>query len=701
MKKKTLDQPKLFINRELSWLSFNDRVLQQGQDKSLPLGERLKFLAIVSSNLDEFFMIRVAGLRQQREAGLRKRDPSGLTPTQQLLAIHGRVHTMVAEQTRSIQQVFGQLQKHKVALTRRDTWSPKQHDYLYHFFTTDILPTLTPLAVEALDPCPLLPGLQLFVAALVKLTEGKAVKRQLVLIPVPAAFPRFITVPAINQTCVTTLEEIILENLHQLFPGQTIEQTAVLRLTRDADVAIQEDEAGDLLSHVEDAVVSRRRRAAVRLEISVHAHERIRRWLVETFQLRSEDIYEIDGLLDAKALWQLMDLPAIRSLQEPNWPPQPVCDLLDTDDLWSTIQAQDILLSHPYESFQPVIELIEQAAEDPEVLAIKQTLYRVSGDSPIIHALERAAENNKEVVVLVELKARFDEANNIRWARRLEDAGCHVIYGIAGYKTHSKALLIVRREAGRIRRYVHLGTGNYNDKTARLYADLGLLTCDETLCRDVAAFFNLLTGISEVVGWHDLTIAPTDLRRKILDLIERETEVSTPEHPGLIRAKMNSLQDTEICMALYRASQAGVRIQLHVRGICCLRPHVKGVSDNIEVTAMVDRYLEHARIFTFANGGHEEVYLSSADWMRRNLDNRFELFFPVKDRRLRRRIEKMLDIYFNDNTHNWVLHPDGQYERIERSGKKTRAQERLYKQAATAVSKAPAKRRFKPMKRPK
>jgi polyphosphate kinase len=701
MKKKTSDPFKLFINRELSWLAFNDRVLQQGQNKDLPLAERLKFLAIVSSNLDEFFMIRVAGLRQQHEAGLRRRDPSGLTPGQQLLAIHGKVHTMVAEQTRAIQAVFGLFQKHQVTLTRRDTWSPKQHEFLYRYFNTDILPILTPLAVEALDPCPLLPGLQLFVAALVKLNNKKEEKRQLVMIPVPAAVPRFVTVPMVNQTCITTLEEIILDNLHQLFPGQTIEQTAVLRLTRDADVAIQEDEAGDLLSQVEDAVVSRRRRAAVRLEISVQAHERIRRWLVETFQLRNEDIYEIDGLLDAKALWQLVDLPAMRTLQEPSWPPQPIRDLLDSEDLWSTIQSKDILLSHPFESFQPVIQLVEQAAEDPDVMAIKQTLYRVSGDSPIVHALERAAENNKEVVVLVELKARFDEANNIRWARRLEDAGCHVIYGIAGHKTHSKALLIVRREGQRIRRYVHLGTGNYNDKTARLYADLGLLTCDETLCRDVAAFFNLLTGISEVVGWHDLTIAPTDLRRKILDLIERETEVSTPEYPGLIRAKMNSLQDPEICQALYRASQAGVRIQLHVRGICCLRPHLKGVSDNIEVTAMVDRYLEHARIFTFANGGHEEIYLSSADWMRRNLDKRFELFFPIKSRRLRQRIAKMLDTYFADNTNTWVLHPDGQYERIERSGKKIRAQERLYKEAVAVIAKAPAKRRFKPLKRPK
>ncbi len=701
MKKKAFDQPKLFINRELSWLAFNNRVLQQGQNKGLPLAERLKFLAIVSSNLDEFFMIRVAGLRQQREAGLRKRDPSGLTPSQQLLAIHDGVHTLVAEQTRTIQHVFGQLQKHQVTLTRRDTWSPQQHEFLYRYFNSDILPVLTPLAVEALNPCPLLPGLQLFVAALVKLNDTQASKRQLVMIPVPAAFPRFVTVPTVNQTCITTLEEIILDNLHQIFPGQTIEQTAVLRLTRDADVAIQEDEASDLLSHMEDAVVSRRRRAAVRLEISVQAHERIRRWLVETFELRKEDIYEVDGLLDATALWQLTDIPPVRSLQERNWPPQPIRDLLDTDDIWSTIQTQDILLSHPYESFQPVIQLIEEAAKDPDVMAIKQTLYRVSGDSPIVRALERAAENSKEVVVLVELKARFDEANNIRWARRLEDAGCHVIYGIAGYKTHSKALLIVRREAQRIRRYIHLGTGNYNDKTARLYGDLGLLTCDESLCRDVAAFFNLLTGVSEVVGWHDLTIAPTDLRRKILDLIDREIEVSTPEHPGLIRAKMNSLQDTEICQALYRASQAGVRVELNVRGICCLRPQVKGISETIQVTAMVDRFLEHARIFTFANGGHEEVYLSSADWMRRNLDKRFELFFPIKDRRLRRRIVKMLDTYFADNTNTWVLRTDGQYERMERSGKKFRAQERLYKEAEAVIAKAPAKRRFKPLKRPK
>ena len=442
--------------------------------------------------------------------------------------------------------------------------------------------------------------------------------------------------------------------------------------------------------------------AAARLEISGKPEPRLRRWLVEWLQVEDDEVYEIDGMLDTAALMELAIRPGFDTLKIPDWPPQPPRDLIGAEDLWSALQDHDVLLIHPYESFRAVVHMAEAAAEDPAVLAIKQTLYRTSGDSPIVHALERAAQNGKQVTVLVELKARFDEERNINWARRLEDAGCHVIYGIAGYKTHAKALLVVRREAHGIRRYAHLSTGNYNDRTAKLYSDIGLETADRDLTTDVAAFFNLLTGCSEVTGWLKLSIAPTGLRRRFEELIEREIRTSTPEQPGLIMAKVNSLQDKEICKALYHASRSGVRVMLNVRGICCLRPGLKGVSERIEVRSVVDRFLEHARVFYFRNGGNDEVYLSSADWMGRNLDNRLELLFPVSDPALRRRLIGFLETFFADNVKARRLLADGTYERVKASGPPVRAQEKLYQDAvdaARAAERAPA--RFRPLTRPK
>jgi len=520
MAKKKLSASEHFINRELSWLEFNDRVLQEGRSAEVPLAERLKFLAIVSSNLDEFFMIRVAGLKQQKAAGVRRRDPSGLTPSQQLLLINGKVQKMVAEQSAAIAEVFELLEEHEFRVVGRNEWTPRQHQFLANFFATDMLPVLTPLAVEDLDPCPLLPGLQLFVALQVCTSRTDRSAQKLVVIPVPGLFPRFVNVPSEQGVQVAPLEEIILDNARSLFGGHVISREAVFRITRDADVAIQEDEAGDLLHTVQDAVQARRRRGVVRLEISARPDARIKRWLTQALELRREDLQEIDGLLDAKALMQLADMPPVQGLKFPDWTPQEPRDLIGTEDLFATLQDRDVLLSHPYEKFDPVVEMVERAADDPAVLAIKQTLYRTSGQSPIVRALAR------------ELKARFDEANNVNWALQLEDAGCHVIYGIAGLKTHAKALLVIRREAARIRRYVHLATGNYNDKTARLYSDMGLMTCDDELASDVAAFFNLLTGLSEAVEWQKLVIAPTELRKKFLDLIKREIQVSTPDRPG-------------------------------------------------------------------------------------------------------------------------------------------------------------------------
>ena len=449
-------------------------------------------------------------------------------------------------------------------------------------------------------------------------------------------------------------------------------------------------------------MLARRRRAAVRLALSADPDPRIKSWLTEWLRLRAEDVYQIDGMLDATGLWEIVNLPGYEPLKSADWPPQPPRDLIGADDLWLTLQERDVILFHPYESFDPVVQLVQQAAEDPDVLAIKQTLYRTSGDSPIVRALEQAAENDKEVTVLVELKARFDEARNVAWARRLEDAGCHVVYGIAGFKTHAKALLVVRRESARIRRYVHLSTGNYNDKTARLYSDIGLMTCDRDIAADVAALFNMLTGYSEAVGWSKLTVEPGGLKRRFVDLIDREVQVSTPDRPGWIMAKVNSLEDPEICEALFRAGQAGVKVMLNVRGICCLRPGLEGVSENVEVCSIVDRFLEHARVFYFRNGGHEEVYMSSADWMHRNLDKRLEIIFPVTDPGLRRRLIESLEVYFADNVKAQRLLPDGTYERARRHGARVRAQEVLYTQAVEAARSAQLPtERFHPLTRPK
>ena len=693
-----LRSPKLYLNRELSWLEFNDRVLREGLSDRLPLLERLKFLAIVSSNLDEFFMIRVAGLKQQQAAGLRRRDISGLTPVQQLTRISRRVHQMVAEQSEGIRRATEQLAARDVHLLEAVQLTPDQQRFARSLFGLDVLPTLTPLAIDRLDPCPVLPGQQLMLAvSLAGEQEGRVA-----VVPVPGGLNRFITLPAESGLHVVRLEDVIAANIGALFGGAEVKGCAVFRLTRDADVAVQDDAAGDLLEAVEQAVRARRRRAPVRLEIATGASRQLRSWLMRWADLSAQDVYDIDGMLDATALMEVAFRPGLEKLKIPDWPPQRPRDLPDPEeDVWEALQQRDVLLFHPYESFDPVVQLVDRAADDPDVLAIKQTLYRTSGDSPIIAALERAALNGKQVVALVELKARFDEARNVVWARRLEEAGVLVIYGIAGYKTHSKALLIIRREAHRIRRYVHLATGNYNDKTAKLYSDIGLMTSDSDFAADTAAFFNLLTGYSEQVGWNRLTIAPTGLRGRFEELIDREIDTSTADEPGLIMAKTNSLHDRGIAEALYRASRAGVKVLLNVRGICCIRPAVPDISENIEVVSIIDRYLEHARVFYFRNAGHEELYLSSADWMTRNIDKRLEILFPVADPRIRRRLIDAMEVFFADNVKAWRLMPDGTYRRVRRSGKAVRAQETFYRDAVEAARpSAPANVRFRPMMRP-
>jgi len=689
--------PDLLINREWSWLAFNERVLAEGLSPTLPLLERLKFLAIVSSNLDEFFLIRVAGLMQLRSAGSRRTDPTGLTAAQQLAGISERVHRMVPRQAEGVAEALAALRPHGLRVLGRHEWSVAQQDFADSTFAQEVLPVLTPLAVEKLQPMPLLPSLQLNVALIVG--DGENAGR-IVVLPVPAQLPRFVTLPAEDGVHVTPLETVIAACAGQLFPTERIDATAVFRITRDADVPV-DDAADDLLQEVEQAVVDRRRRHAVRLELSAGARPMLRNWLVDLLDLNDPDVYEIDGMLDAAALMELVSRRGYDDLRDPEWPAQPARDLIGQDDIFQVLRSRDVLLHHPYESFDPVVQLVQGAAADPNVLAIKQTLYRTSGDSPIVNALATAAENGKDVSVLVELKARFDEARNVTWARRLENAGCHVIYGIAGYKTHAKAVLIVRREAGVIRRYVHLSTGNYNDKTARLYSDIGLMTSQADLCLDVANFFNLVTGGTDAAELARLTMAPTGLRAKFIELIEREIDSSTPQQPGLIMAKVNSLQDPDICTALARASQAGVTVRLNVRGICCLRPGVPGASERVQVRSIIDRFLEHARIFYFHNGGHDEVYLSSADWMGRNLDRRLELLFPVTDEPLRRRIRGWLDTYAADNLKSWQLMPDGTYERVRTPGKAVRAQLEIYQQAVAAASDVRhAEAGFRPLSRP-
>jgi polyphosphate kinase len=680
-----LDSPDLYTSRQLSWLEFNHRVLAQGRDEDVPLMERLKFLAITGSNLDEFFMIRVAGLKQQAAAGVTEPDVSGLTPAQQLERISERVHRMVAEQSAAVADAARLLAAHGLHLPEPARLTAEQRRFLSSYFRSEVMPLLTTLAVGELEPFPLLPGLQLNIALALKPASGPESPSQIAVVPVPGNLPRFIALPAEEGMVLARLEDAVALNIGRMFPDFEIAGSCVFRLTRDADVAVDDEDVADLLQAVEEAVRSRRRRAVVRLELPANPYPPLREWLVGWCEVEEADVYEVDGLLDAGALMDIAARPGFQELRDPAWPPVAPRGLSEEESIWETLQDRDVLLFHPYESFEPVVKLVGAAAADPGVLAIKQTLYRTSGDSPIVAALARAAESGKQVTVMVELKARFDEARNANWARTLEDAGCHVIYGIAGLKTHAKLLLIIRRESHGMRRYVHLSTGNYNDRTARLYSDIGLMTTDQEFAVDASSFFNLLTGYSQDVGWERFAISPTGLRTRIEQLIEREIESSTREQPGLIMAKVNSLHDRPMCQALYRASQAGVEVRLNIRGICCLRPGVKGVSESIRVTSIVDRYLEHARVVYFANGGHEEVYLSSADWMTRNLDRRLELLFPVQDPAIRRRLVRAMETYFADNVKAWVLGAEGEWSRVRARGERVRAQEALHENAVEAV----------------
>jgi polyphosphate kinase len=654
-------QPELFLNRELSWLEFNGRVLEEAVDAETPLLERLKFLTITASNLDEFFMVRVAALKQAVADGDNSPDNAGWVAEQQLALIATRAHAMVEALYATLNgQILPALAQRGIRIARLDELESDQRASVVRFFHDEVLPALTPLAIDGGRPFPMLANLSLNLALRLAPAPEDSESR-LAMVQVPARLPRLVRLAGGDGNTYVWLEEIIRFELGALFPGQDIEESAAFRIARDAELEL--DDEGDYLEVLEEELRKRRRGQAVRLEVEAGTGDTLLEMLTRRLHVDASDVYRIDGPLDVRALSPLIDLPSLADLRDRALKPVPLPELEGVEDLFELLQARDVLLHHPYEVFDPVIAFVKRAAEDPDVLAIKQTLYRTSGDSPVVQALARAAEQGKQVTVLVELLARFDEQSNIRWARSLEEAGAHVIYGIRGYKTHAKICLVVRRGRRGIERYVHLGTGNYNDRTARLYTDFGLLTADPGIGADASAFFNTLTGYSDPPRMSKLVMAPTGLRETLLDLIDRERRRAESGQPAEIRAKMNSLVDGDLIRALYDASRAGVRIRLNVRGICCLRPGMRGTSDNVEVVSIVDRFLEHARIFCFANGGDEEVYLSSADWMPRNLDRRIELLFPVENVACRRKVLDALDAMFQDNVKARRLQPDGTYKR--------------------------------------
>lgn len=696
MGKLDLTKPEYFYNRELSWLKFNLRVLKEAMVKDTPLLERLKFIAISASNLDEFFMVRVASLWSNFDSGVEKRDASGMSVHEQLVAISQAAHEQVRTQTKSLIALMAEMDAVKLHFRRVKDLSELGKDWLEEYYREVVFPVLTPMAVDASRPFPFLANKTLNLAVELIKADGE---HSMGLIQVPSVLDRIVEVEPEGKRTFVFLEDIIASHCHDLFKGCHILDMVSFRVTRDSDLDLEEDDSVDLMKEVEESLRKRKRGAAVRLEIFKTNNNRIKKFLEENLDVTEMEVYEINGPLDPTCFFKFIGMKGMWPwLYEPFVPQRPL-ELPDDSDLFAAIRENDILLHHPYESFDPVVKLVSDAADDPQVLAIKQTLYRVSGNSPIVAALARAAENGKQVTVLVELKARFDEENNILWARRLEKAGCHVIYGLVGLKTHAKIILIVRKEDNGIKRYLHLGTGNYNDSTAKLYTDLGLMTANDEFGSDASAFFNLLSGYSEPPVWNKLVMAPLGLREKIYALIDNEIAMVRAGREGHIIAKMNSLIDQPVIQKLYEASAAGVHIDLIVRGICGLRTGIEGISDNITVRSIVGRQLEHSRIFWFANGGEEQLYLSSADWMPRNLNDRVELFFPVETEEHIRRIKALLDLYLRDNVGAHMMQSNGTYRRVRNKLEPVSAQSTLYEMAQLAVTadKLPMEKRLQPV----
>lgn len=696
MGKLDLTKPEYFYNRELSWLKFNLRVLKEAMVKDTPLLERLKFIAISASNLDEFFMVRVASLWSNFDSGVEKRDASGMSVHEQLVAISQAAHEQVRTQTKSLIALMAEMDAVKLHFRRVKDLSELGKDWLEEYYREVVFPVLTPMAVDASRPFPFLANKTLNLAVELIKADGE---HSMGLIQVPSVLDRIVEVEPEGKRTFVFLEDIIASHCHDLFKGCHILDMVSFRVTRDSDLDLEEDDSVDLMKEVEESLRKRKRGAAVRLEIFKTNNNRIKKFLEENLDVTEMEVYEINGPLDPTCFFKFIGMKGMWPwLYEPFVPQRPL-ELPDDSDLFAAIRENDILLHHPYESFDPVVKLVSDAADDPQVLAIKQTLYRVSGNSPIVAALARAAENGKQVTVLVELKARFDEENNILWARRLEKAGCHVIYGLVGLKTHAKIILIVRKEDNGIKRYLHLGTGNYNDSTAKLYTDLGLMTANDEFGSDASAFFNLLSGYSEPPVWNKLVMAPLGLREKIYALIDNEIAMVRSGREGHIIAKMNSLIDQPVIQKLYEASAAGVHIDLIVRGICGLRTGIEGISDNITVRSIVGRQLEHSRIFWFANGGEEQLYLSSADWMPRNLNDRVELFFPVETEEHIHRIKALLDLYLRDNVGAHMMQSNGTYRRVRNKLEPVSAQSTLYEMAqlAVAADKLPMEKRLQPV----
>lgn len=657
------------LNRELSWIEFNRRVLDEALDPSLPLLERLKFLAIFSTNLDEFFMVRVSGLQEQLEANPMMLSPDGYTPASQLRLISERLRPLVDLQMRCLsEQILPGLENFGVRILPYGKLTNDQREEMRTFYNERVFPVLTPLSVDPTHPFPYISNVSLNLGTLVIPEDAElAEEPRFARVKLPPNVPRLIPVSDSGYTFVL-LEEVIAAHIETLFPGMRVLECQPFRITRDADIEIEEDEAGDLLKTVEQQLRQRRFGFGVRLEVANGMSPHMVKLLRHSLEMEEQDLYTIDGPIyvpDLMALYKL-DLAELKDVPfNPVTPPA----LVTKESIFDVVRHQDVLLHHPYESFAPIVEFLRSAARDPNVLAIKQTLYRVGTASPIVEALIEAAERGKQVAVLVELKARFDEENNIIWARRLEQAGVHVVYGVLGLKTHAKLALVVRQEKNTLRRYCHLGTGNYNPVTARVYTDLGLLTADPDFGADVSDLFNFLTGFSRQSRYRKLLVAPVSLRKAIVELIRREVENHRKGLPAGITAKFNSLTDTEMIEELYSASREGVPIDMLVRGICCLRPGLEGRSDNIRVGSLVGRFLEHSRVYRFINGGNERIYLGSADLMNRNLDRRVEVLFPIEDEKLKDRLRtEVLDSFFADNVKMRVLESDGSYSRPRLAG---------------------------------
>ena len=685
--------PKYYENRELSWIKFDERVLSEARDKNIPLLERLKFISITSSNLDEFFMVRVASLKDMVHANYKKRDIAGMTATEQLTAINEATRELVNTQYSTyMRSLIPLLNKEGIyLLDAHEDLTEEQGKFVDRYFEESVYPVLTPMAVDASRPFPLIRNKTLNIAALLtgKQSEGETV---FATVQVPSVLPRLVQIPTEDgSTCFILLEQIIERNISVLFSNYNVLCAYPYRVMRNADLTIDEDEASDLLKEIQNKLKMRQWGEVIRLEIEDMADKKLLKFLKTELKVADEDIFRIAGPIDLTFLMKVYGIEGYDHLRYKPYTPQRVPEIAPEDNIFDAIRRGDIFLHHPYETFDPVVDFIRQASKDPDVLAIKQTLYRVSGNSPIISSLAQAAENGKQVTVLVELKARFDEEHNIVWAKKLEQAGCHVIYGLVGLKTHSKIALVVRREEDGIRRYVHLGTGNYNDSTAKLYTDCGIFTCKESIGEDATAVFNMLSGYSEPLSWNELILAPYWLRDKFIKLIDREKKHAKNGGEARIIAKMNSLCDPGIIEALYEASAAGVKIDLIVRGICCLRVGIPGVSENITVRSIVGNFLEHSRIFYFWNDGDTEIYMGSADWMPRNLDRRVEIIFPVLETSLKEKALHILEVELADNMKARVLGADGKYEKPDRRGKvAVNSQEQFCEEAKEEVPKQDA-----------